>query len=192
MRDTFRDHPKNLAAAELNLLPSGIHVPGFVRGGVKLCVYMCCCLAAQSPHDSVLIRFAMLHDDLTQLSCWPDPGWRVHRAGRHVVESNQVHIIAPAVPCDAQQLVHIVKSRFTGQFSRDVGDADQRNRIHDNMAFFHRIPTANLNVWARPEPNAAPDLALPDSITKMSAEHHTEFHPKAVLDTGSSRAMAPT
>ena len=108
------------------------------------------------------------------------------------MESNQVHIIALAVSCDAQQVVHTVKSRFTGQFWRDVGDADQLNRIHDDVALFHPIPTANLNVRVRPDANAAPDFPLPDSITKMSAEHHTELHPKAVLDTGLRRAMEPT
>jgi len=95
------------------------------------------------------------------------------------VESNQVHIIAAAVSCDAQQIIRTVKSRFTGQLSRDVGDADQLNRIHDDVALFHAIPTANPHVWARPDANAAPDSPLADSITKMFAEHHTELHPKS-------------
>jgi hypothetical protein len=59
------------------------------------------------------------------------------------------------------------------------------------LALFHPIPTANLHLWARPDPNATPDFPLPNSISKMSAEHHTELHPKAVLDTSLSRAKAP-
>ena len=93
------------------------------------------------------------------------------------MESNQVHVIAGAVSCDSQQIIHAVKSRFTGQIVRDVGHADLGNRIHDDVALFHPIPTTNLHVGACPDPNAASDSPQPDVLAQVFAEHHMEHHP---------------
>ena len=90
------------------------------------------------------------------------------------MESNQVHVIAGAVFSGSQQIIHTLKTRFMGQFVRDVIDADVRNRIHDNVALFHRIPTANLDVGAHPDANGASDSPVPDRLAQMFAKHHIE------------------
>jgi hypothetical protein len=94
------------------------------------------------------------------------------------MESNQVHFIADTVSCDSQQIIHTVKTRFTGETLRDLGDADLRNRIHDDVALFHLIPPTNLHMGARPDANAASDSPLPYSIPQVFAENHMEHHPR--------------
>jgi hypothetical protein len=41
------------------------------------------------------------------------------------MKPDQVHVLAAAVPCDAQQLVNAFESRLTGKVVRDVVQADR-------------------------------------------------------------------
>ena len=88
------------------------------------------------------------------------------------MEPNQIHLVAAAVPCDAQQFIHTLESGFTGQIVRDVGDGDRRNRIHDDVALLHAVTTADLYMGTRPDANAASDSPALDSLTKAFREHH--------------------
>src|SRR5947199_9624652 len=102
------------------------------------------------------------------------PPWRIPRAGRQIMEPNQVHLVAAAVSCDSQQIIHALESRFTGQIVGDVGDGNRRNRIHDDMAVVHPVTTTHLDMWTRPDANAASDSSAPMSLAKSFAEHHRE------------------
>jgi hypothetical protein len=104
------------------------------------------------------------------------------------MESNQVHVFAAAVSCDLQQIIHTVKSRFTGQIERDVGDGYLRDRVHDDVALFHPVPATNLHVGARPDANAASDSSIPNSIAEVLTEHHMQDHPNGHRP---SQALAP-
>src|SRR5688572_8951892 len=98
--------------------------------------------------------------------------FRVPRARRQVMEPNQVHLVAGAVSCDSQQIIHALESRFTRQIVRDVGDGNRRNRIHDDVALVHPVTTTNLYMGTRPDANAASDSSAPDSLAKAFGEHH--------------------
>ena len=102
------------------------------------------------------------------------PGGRVPPARGQVVEPNQIHVIAAAVSCDPQQIIHALESRFTGQVVCDIGDVNRRNRIHDDVAVVHRVATTHLDMGTRPDANAASDSTPPDSLAKAFGEHHVE------------------
>ena len=95
------------------------------------------------------------------------------------MEPNQVHLVAAAVSCDSQHIIHALEPRFTGQIVRDVGDGDRRNRIHDDVALVHPVTTTHLYMGTRPDANAASDSPAPDSLSKAFGEHHMEPHPMA-------------
>jgi hypothetical protein len=90
------------------------------------------------------------------------------------MEPNQEHLVAAAVPCDSQQVIHALEPRFTGQIVRDVGDGNRRNRIDDDVALVHPVTTTDLYMGTRPDANAAPDSPAPDSLSKAFGEHHME------------------
>jgi hypothetical protein len=88
------------------------------------------------------------------------------------VEPNQVHLVALAVFCDPEQIIHAVESRFTGQVVRDVADRHWRQRIHHDMAVVHPIAASDFHVRTRPDANAASDSAAPDSCPEPSGKYH--------------------
>ncbi len=95
------------------------------------------------------------------------------------MEPNQVHLVAAAVSCDSQQIIHALEPRFTGQIERDVGEGNRRNRINDDVALVHPVTATHLYMGMRPDANAASDSPVPDSIAKAFGEHHLEPHPMA-------------
>jgi hypothetical protein len=88
------------------------------------------------------------------------------------MEPNQVHLVAAAVFCDSQQILHALEPRFTGQIVRDVGDGNRRNRIHDDVALVHPVTTTHLDMGTRPDADAASDSSAPDSLSKALGEQH--------------------
>jgi hypothetical protein len=95
------------------------------------------------------------------------------------MEPNQVHLVAAAVSCDSQQIIHALEPRFTGQLARDVADGNRRNRIHDDVALVHPVTTTDLYMGMRPDANAALDSPAPDSLPNASGEQHIESRPMA-------------
>jgi hypothetical protein len=88
------------------------------------------------------------------------------------MEANQVHVVAAAVFCDSQQIIHALETRFTGQIVSDVGDGDRLDRVHDDVALVHLVAATHLDMRTRPDANAAPDSAAPDSVAKAFGEDH--------------------
>ena len=95
------------------------------------------------------------------------------------MESNQVHLVATAVPRDSEQIIHALESRFSRQLVRNVADGDRGNRIHDDVIFVHLVTTTDLDVGALPNANAASDPPPPDSLTKAFGEFHFTLQPIA-------------
>jgi hypothetical protein len=93
------------------------------------------------------------------------------------MEPNQVHLVATAMSCDVEHIVHAREPRFTGQIVGDVGDRDRLNRIHDDVTLVHPVPATHLDMGTRPDANAASDSPAPDSFPKAFGEHHMERHP---------------
>jgi hypothetical protein len=88
------------------------------------------------------------------------------------MESNQVHLVATAVPCDSQQIIDALESRLSRQVVGNVADGDRGNRIHDDVTVVHLVTTTHLDVGALPNANAASDPPASDSLTKAFGEFH--------------------
>lgn len=88
------------------------------------------------------------------------------------MESDQVHLVAAAVLCRSQQIVHALESRFTRQIVRDVFEGNRRNRIDDDVALVHPVTATHLDMGMRPDANAASDSPAPDSLAKAFGELH--------------------
>ena len=95
------------------------------------------------------------------------------------MEPNQVHLVAAAVSCDSQQIIHALEPRFTGQIVRDVCEVNRRNRIHDDVSLVHRVTATHLYVGMLPDANAASDSPIPNSVAKAFGEYHIEPYPIA-------------
>jgi hypothetical protein len=100
------------------------------------------------------------------------------------MEPNQVHRVAAAVSCDAQQIIYVLEPRFTGQIVRDVGDGNRHNRIHDDVPLVHPVTTTHLYMGTCPDANAASDSPAPDSLAKAFGEHHMELHQPIKFNAG--------
>lgn len=88
------------------------------------------------------------------------------------MEPNQEHFTAAAVAGHAQQVVHRVEPRFTGEIVSDVAERDWINRIDDDVAVVHRVTAAHLYVRTQPDANCAPDSSAPDALPKPLREQH--------------------
>jgi hypothetical protein len=106
------------------------------------------------------------------------------------MEPNQVHLVATAVFCDSQQIIHALEPGFTGQIVRDVGDGHRLNRIHDDVALIHPVTTTHLYMGPRPDANAASDSPAPDSLAKAFGEHHTDLTQLSVSVPNAERSPA--
>lgn len=89
------------------------------------------------------------------------------------MKSNQVDVLAAAMPGDLQQVFHAVKPGFLRQIFSNVVNLYRHNRIHDDVAIFHRVTAIELHMRMRPDANAAPDSSAPDSFAKAFGENHT-------------------
>lgn len=91
------------------------------------------------------------------------------------MEPNHVHVVAPAVLRQVQQVIDAVKPGFTGQIVGHVGEGDRLNRIHDDVAVVHPVAAADFHVGSRPDANAAPDSAAPNSFAKALGKLHIPY-----------------
>src|SRR5262245_29013025 len=96
----------------------------------------------------------------------------VPRARRQVVEPDQVHLVAAAVPRDLQQILHACEPRLTGEIVRYVFNAYRRNRIDDDVAVVHSVTTTDFDLEPRPDAYRAPDPAAPNSLAEVFGERH--------------------
>jgi hypothetical protein len=80
------------------------------------------------------------------------------------MEPDQVHLVAPAVSCEVQQVIHAREPGFTSQIGRDVADRNRRNGIDDDVPLVHPVTATDLDAGARPDANGAPDSSTPDSL----------------------------
>src|SRR5947207_2129606 len=95
------------------------------------------------------------------------------------MKPKQIYIVAAAMFCDLQQIIHAVEPRFLGQIVCDVGKGNLRDRIDNDVPFVHRVTTAYLYTGAFPDTDAAFDSAEPDAHAKSFCEHHMQPHPMA-------------
>jgi hypothetical protein len=88
------------------------------------------------------------------------------------VEPNQVHLLAAAVPCGFEEIVHAVKARFARQIVGDVCDLNRLDRVNDDVAVVHRVAPADFDLQPGPDADGAADSAAPDAFAKAFGEDH--------------------
>ena len=94
------------------------------------------------------------------------------------MEADQIDVFAFAVLGDFQQIDEAQETRFARQLRSDVRKADRLDGIDFDLAFFHAVAVADLDVGARPDADAARDFAAADSLAKALGEHHEKsLHP---------------
>ena len=90
------------------------------------------------------------------------------------MEPDEIDILAFPVLGDFEQIDDTQETRFTRQRRSDVRKTDGLDRIHLDLAFFHTIPGANLDMGTRPDADTASDGSLANSLAKTLGEHHEE------------------
>jgi hypothetical protein len=88
------------------------------------------------------------------------------------MEPNQVDVVAAAVLCDLQQILHTFEPRLTGQIVGDVLHSYLRNRIDEDVSLVHRVTTTDLYMRPLPDANAALDSSVANCVSKSFSEHH--------------------
>jgi hypothetical protein len=89
-----------------------------------------------------------------------------------VVESHQVHVLAPSVLRDLEQINHSLEPRRTRDGRRDIGEANGDDRFHLDMAFAHPIASAKRHPRTQPDAHAAGDLAASHPFAQALREEH--------------------
>ena len=100
------------------------------------------------------------------------PNGRVPCARRQVTEPNQEHLVAGAVFCDSQQIIHAFEPGFTREIVRDVADPDRSDRIDDDVAVIHPVTTTYLDMGTGPDSDSASYSPASYSLSKGFSEKH--------------------
>jgi len=108
-------------------------------------------------------------DVLTRLTLTRSLGARPH-----VVEPDQINILASTMFRDLEQVQNAKESRLARQFRSNVRKPDRLNRIDFNLAFLHPVSRAYSGARTHPDPHAASDLSPPYPPAKPFSERHEE------------------
>jgi hypothetical protein len=93
-------------------------------------------------------------------------------ARSHVVEPDQINILAPTVFRDLEQVQNAKESRLARQFRSNIWKSYWLNRIDLNLAFLHTVPRAYSDVGTRPDSHTASDFSATYSLAKSFSERH--------------------
>src|SRR5262249_53803995 len=97
---------------------------------------------------------------------------RAPRAGRQVVEANEIHVAPTSVFRDLQQIVDAVEPGLARKVVRDALHRNPIDRIDDDAAILHRVSAADFDARALPDANGAPDAPALDARPKRLREQH--------------------
>jgi hypothetical protein len=80
------------------------------------------------------------------------------------VKSNQIDVLAFAVPGDAHHLAEARESSLVREVVGKIGGVDRLDRVDDDVTVFHSVAPADFDTTAHPDANAASDSAAADSL----------------------------
>src|SRR5216684_4257775 len=80
-------------------------------------------------------------------------------AWRHVVEPDQINILALAVLRDLEEVDHTVETRLSRQLWSDIRKTDRQDRIHFDLTLFHGVADADRHAGTHPYSHAARDFS---------------------------------
>jgi len=95
-------------------------------------------------------------------------------AWTHVVESDQIDVLALAVLRDLEEVNHTLETRRSRQLWSDIRETDRQDRIYLDLTLLHPIAVADLYVGTHPYADAASDFAAPNSVAQALREDHSE------------------
>src|SRR5579859_1902785 len=90
----------------------------------------------------------------------------------HVVEPDQINILAPAMFRHFEQIQNAKESRLPRQLRRNIWKPDRLNRIDFNLAFLHPVSPAHSHAGTHPDPHTASDLPATYSLAQPFSERH--------------------
>jgi hypothetical protein len=99
---------------------------------------------------------------------WDLPAWR------HVVEPDQIDVLALTVLRHLEEVDHTLETRLSRQLWSDIRETDRQDRIHFDLTLFHAVAVADLDVRTHPYPDAASDFSATNSIAQALGEDHLE------------------
>jgi hypothetical protein len=92
----------------------------------------------------------------------------------HVVEADQINILASTVLRNLQQVDDAKEARIAGQPRSDIRKTDGLDRIDLDLTFFHAVAGPHFDVRARPDSDTARDFSATHSLAKPFREYHEE------------------
>jgi hypothetical protein len=93
------------------------------------------------------------------------------------VEPNKIDIFAFTVLGNLEQIDDPKETRLPRELRSDIRKTDRLDRIHLDLAFFHRVPGAHSDVGTHPYSDTACDFSAANSLAKPLGEHHYYFSP---------------
>lgn len=96
----------------------------------------------------------------------------------HIVEANEVDVLAAAVFCDLEQIENSKESRFTSDLWRNVWKPDRFDGVDFDGALAHAVSLTNQNMRTSPKTNATGDFSATNSFPKSFGEYHerSDYH----------------
>jgi hypothetical protein len=95
-------------------------------------------------------------------------------AWSHVVEPDQINVLASTMFRHLEQVQHAKESRLARQFRRNIGKPYGLNRIHLDLAFLHTVSRTYSDAGTKPESHTASDFSATYSLAKSFGERHKE------------------
>ena len=90
----------------------------------------------------------------------------------HIMEANEVDVLASAMSCDLEQIENSEESRFTCQLWRNVWKPNRFDGVNFDGAFFHAVSVTNENMRMSPKTNTAGDFSATNSLSKSFGKYH--------------------
>jgi hypothetical protein len=90
------------------------------------------------------------------------------------VEPDQIDVLALTVLRHLEEVDDTLETRLSRQLWSDIGKTDRQDRIHLDLALFHAVAVADLDVGTHPYSDAASDFSAANSIAQALGEDHLE------------------
>jgi len=99
------------------------------------------------------------------------------------MEPNQVDLLALAMFRNFEEVEDPEEAGRKCELWGDIREADPFYRIHLDVALFHAIPTAHLDVRTHPDSHAARNFSATNALAQTFGEGHPEIvHAGTILE----------
>jgi hypothetical protein len=92
----------------------------------------------------------------------------------HVMEPDQINILASTMFRDLEQVQNAKESRLSRQFRSNIRKPDRFNRVNFNFAFLHSVSRPHSNAGTHPDSHTASDFSPTYPLPQPLSEHHEQ------------------